>query len=558
MGRESRIRKMRREGLLEPVKNERRGTPLWVKIVVGIVIVSILTLTGLWAWGQADKDVAARVGKEVIKNEEVQNQFDYYVNMYKQYGVDLNSPQYASMRDNLRKSVLNSLINQSLLVQYAKAHHLKIDMAKFNEDMENQIKQIIEQGKKQNGEKIFEDSIAARYGSMDAYKNYLKKMLTPYVERPLLAQAALDSQYKNIKITDADVRKFWNSTYQVDAEHFLLKVDKNAPKSVWQEKEKEAKQIYEEFLAEKKKEGSKFNFAAFAKKKADELNKKEAKSGKEVARYENLGFFSRGQMVKPFEDACFNPKAKPGDIIGPVKTEFGYHIIHIIAKKPESAKYDEPAKVKVKIAWFKYKKDDKRSKENAKMSANSVAIQLKKGMSFDRAVELSDDDPTLKKAKGLMSRYITEKTDPAIFKVAYNLKVGETAGPIDTPQGYAVIELVDKKAPVKASLDNKEIYEKVKNDLLSQKKQEVEKEFLEKLKKEYGVRTTDPWKELVAFFKKHFGKQWDSFVAWWNKATGRTSNAQGGGSTNPAPVIPSNNGKSGGSTQPLKPINGGG
>ena len=550
---------MRREGLIEPVKNERRNTPLWVKIVIGVVIVAILTLTGLWAWGQADKDVAARVGKEVIKNEEVQNQFDYYVNMYKQYGVDLNSPQYASMKDNLRKSVLNSLINQSLLVQYAKAHHLKIDMSKFNKNMEDQINQIIEQGKKQNGEKIFEDSIAARYGSMDAYKNYLKKVLTPYVERPLLAQAALDSQYKNIKITDADVKNFWNSTYQVDAEHFLLKVDKDAPKSVWQEKEKEAQEIYNEFLAEKKKEGDKFNFATFAKNKADELNKKEAKSGKEVARYENLGFFSRGQMVKPFEDACFNPDAKPGDIVGPVKTEYGYHIIHIIAKKPESTKYDEPAKVKVKIAWFKYKKDDKRSKDNAKMSANSVAIQLKKGMSFDRAVELSDDDPTLKKAKGLMSNYITEETNPEIFKVAYNLKVGETAGPIDTPQGYAVIELVDKKAPVKASLDNKDVYDKVKNDLLSQKKQEVEKDFLEQLKKQYHVRTTDPWKELVAFFQKHFGKQWDSFVAWWNKATGRTSTTQNGGSNNnPAPVIPSNNGNSGGNNQPLKPINGGG
>jgi parvulin-like peptidyl-prolyl isomerase len=563
MGRESKIRKMRREGLLEPVKEERRGTPKWVKIVVGVLIIVILSFVGLWAWGQADKDVAARVGKEVIKNEEVQNQFNYYVNMYKQYGIDLNNPKYASMRDNLHNSVLNSLINQSLLVQYAKAHHLKIDMAKFNKNMEDQINQIIEQGKKENGEKIFQDSITARYGSMDAYKNYLKKVLTPYVERPLLAQAALDAQYKNIKITDADVKKFWDSTYQVNAEHFLLKVDKDAPKSVWQEKEKEANELYKEFIDEKKKEGSKFNFASFAKKKADELNKKEAKSGKEVARYENLGFFSRGQMVKPFEDACFDPNAKPGDIIGPVKTEFGYHIIHIIAKKPESSKYDEPAKVKVKIAWFKFKANDKKSKDNAKMSANSVAIQLKRGMSFDRAVELSDDDPTLKKNKGLMSNYITEKTNPEIFKVAYNLKVGETAGPIETSQGYAVIEVVDKKAPVKASLDNKDIYEKAKNDLLSQKKQEVEKEFLEQLKKQYKVRTTDPWKEIVAFFEKHFGKQWDSFVAWWNKATGKTASQNQGGSSNngPAPVIPSNNSNnsnSGGNTQPLKPINGGG
>ena len=554
MGRESKIRKMRREGLLEPVKEERRNY-LWVKIVSFSLIVVILVFVGLWAWGQADKDVAARVGKEVIKKEEVQNQFNYYANMYKQYGIDLNNPKYASMRDNLQKSVLNSLINQSLLVQYAKAHHLKIDMDKFNKDMEDQINQIIEQGKKQNGEKIFQDSIEARYGSMDAYKKYLRKVLTPYVERPLLAQAALDAQYKTIKITDSDIQKYWNSTYQVDAEHFLLKVDKDAPQKVWDEKKKEAEQIYNEFISEKKKEGSKFNFADFAKKKAEELNKKEAKSGKEVARYENLGYFSKGQMVKPFEDACFSDSAKPGDIVGPVKTEYGYHIIHIIAKKPMHEKYDEPAKVKVKLALFTFKKGDKKGQDAAKMSANSVSYQLKRGMSFDRAVKLSNDDQNLKKNKGLTD-WFTAKDKPEIFKVAEKLKVGDISDPILTPQGYAVIEVVAKKPPVKATLDNKDIYKKVKDDLMQQKKQEVEKEFLEKLKKQYRVRTTDPWQQIVAFFKKHFGKQWDSFVAWWNKATGKTentSNSSTSTTTNPVKVPGGN-----GNTKPLQPITGGG
>lgn len=40
-----------------------------------------------------------------------------------------------------------------------------------------------------------------------------------------------------------------------------------------------------------------------------------------------LGWFGRNQMVKEFENACFN--AEKGDIIGPVKTQFGFHIIKI-------------------------------------------------------------------------------------------------------------------------------------------------------------------------------------------------------------------------------------
>lgn len=39
----------------------------------------------------------------------------------------------------------------------------------------------------------------------------------------------------------------------------------------------------------------------------------------------NLGYFTRGKMVKPFEDAAF--KLEVGQISPPIKSEFGYHII---------------------------------------------------------------------------------------------------------------------------------------------------------------------------------------------------------------------------------------
>ena len=45
----------------------------------------------------------------------------------------------------------------------------------------------------------------------------------------------------------------------------------------------------------------------------------------------NLGFFERGMMVKPFEDAAF--ALEVGEISEPVQTQFGWHLIQLVAKK---------------------------------------------------------------------------------------------------------------------------------------------------------------------------------------------------------------------------------
>ena len=65
------------------------------------------------------------------------------------------------------------------------------------------------------------------------------------------------------------------------------------------------------------------DFAALAKEHSD------CPSGK---RGGDLGEFSQGQMVKEFDDIVFSGEL--GKTHGPVKTQFGYHLIEITSRTP--------------------------------------------------------------------------------------------------------------------------------------------------------------------------------------------------------------------------------
>jgi peptidyl-prolyl cis-trans isomerase D len=80
----------------------------------------------------------------------------------------------------------------------------------------------------------------------------------------------------------------------------------------------------------------------------------------------DLGSFARGSMVKAFEDAAF--AAKPGDIVGPVETEFGYHVIRVTGVDPGRTRAFEEVKAELE-------QDLKRQKAQARFAQAADQLQ---------------------------------------------------------------------------------------------------------------------------------------------------------------------------------------
>ncbi len=152
-------------------------------------------------------------------------------------------------------------------------------------------------------------------------------------------------------VSEEEARKFYQDNLPLytqaeerRASHILIKADKGAAADEKAKARTRAQTILDEVRAAPKR------FAEIAKAKSEDPGS--AASGGD------LDFFSRGAMVKGFEDAVFGMKA--GEIAGPVETEFGFHIILLSAvrggqQRPFDAVRGEiEAKLKQDLAQRRY------------------------------------------------------------------------------------------------------------------------------------------------------------------------------------------------------------
>lgn len=143
---------------------------------------------------------------------------------------------------------------------------------------------------------------------------------------------------QKITVSEDELKSYYDSHKDefktqdmVKARHILVRVDNSAS----DDEKKKAKEKTELYL-KKIKDGE--DFAKLASDFSDDPGSK-AKGG-------DLGFFPRGRMVKPFDDAAFS--LKPGETSGIVETQFGFHIIKVEDRKDSSVESFDVVKERLK------------------------------------------------------------------------------------------------------------------------------------------------------------------------------------------------------------------
>ena len=230
----------------------------------------------------SERPLAALVNGQSIFLADYQEETGRFEAAMAGQGFDLDSEDGRATLAQMRRQVLDSMIEQVLIEQAAAQEGVTIS----EEELEAVIQQSIAEG---GGQASFEEWLLASDLTYEEFQEELRFQL--------LALAIFERITGSVPTT----------AEQVHARHILVQA------------EEEAQTILTRLQAGE-------DFADLARERSLDENTKEAGG--------DLGFFHRGQLISPeLEEAAL--ALQPGQISGVVQSQFGYHIVQVLEKAPD-------------------------------------------------------------------------------------------------------------------------------------------------------------------------------------------------------------------------------
>lgn len=391
--------------MLDKIRNNTQSK--FAKIVLGIIIIPF-ALFGIDSYLSSigDDVFAAKVNGESITIQSYQNA----LNRVKDQFLNQNTPPDPAIFETaeFRKSVLDGMIASKLVAQETSRANFVIS--------DSQLSQYIlgMPGFQRNGKFDQEayDNLAMRQNltpkkldeliRKDLAKQQVKDSLNKYVfvtkekiqklvdlayqKRDIsMLELRLDDYFKKVKVTDEEIQKYYEENPnnfimpdQVKVNFLLYSVAEILP--TVEISDEEVKQYFQDnkaqFEASQQRRAKHILFltdsdmtdeqvdevkqlAESVREKAiknpknfDDLAKEFSKDTESAKNGGDLGFFSRGMMVKEFDEVVFDMKV--GDVSPLVKTQFGFHIINLTDIKGEEVTFESvKAQIKGEILYSK-------------------------------------------------------------------------------------------------------------------------------------------------------------------------------------------------------------
>ncbi len=288
---------------------------------------------------------------------------------------------------------------------------------------------------------------------------------------------------KDVKVSDDELKKYYEShkedykkgdARKLEFVKFALKPSPQDNKDV----EIKINDIYNQLTKKKA------NFAALAKKYSQDGS---AKNGGD------LGWFGKGRMIKPFEDAAF--ALKKGGISKPIKTRFGYHII----KKYDQRK-GKDGKIEIKASHILLRiEPSQKTKDNVKFQAEQFAQKIKTG-DFDEVAKKMALKPQTTKEFYKDASYIPGiGKEDKLIKFAFDGNVNDVSEAISNAKGeYFVAKITMKVGDHYIAFED--VKDNIKRIIQKEKKIEAVQKKADEFVKKYQPKD---------YFEKAKAENWD-------------------------------------------------
>jgi peptidyl-prolyl cis-trans isomerase D len=469
--------------IMEMMKVMREQT----HIILGILLLAFLALIVV-EWGSEStifrpkerSGIIATINGQDIHYEQFYRAYEQQLEQYKQQsGQEPNENQL----DYFRNQVWENMVREVLVTQEIEKRGIKATNKEIVHYIYNEPPDIIKQNPSFQKDGQFDN---AKYQAAlnDASADPFWRQVEGYLRASLPYQKFQDEFDATALVTESQVRDDYVKRNQKATVRYIffnpenyrkkandasgqIPVEKNAIEKYYKEHEEDFKE------AEKRK----IDYVIFSSKatRADSDTVRalaanilrRAKSGEDFAQLAqtysedesnrdkggDLGFFKHGAMVKPFEDAAF--AGNPGDIVGPVQTTFGLHVIKIVAKKTEQPEGEN-----------KDKKDKKQKAVPGEEMVQASHILLKfqpSRQTIDAAKDSANYFASLAKESGweaaLKSEKQTAQTSPlfaegsgfvpgvgvkrSVSSFVFRNNAGTVSEALEVPQGFLVLRVAE-------------------------------------------------------------------------------------------------------------------